>query len=112
MPPDTVNRVIIRDEEYLTFDLNNITETDGWNTCNISFKIVNGDGKEYDDEVNLAREYENVININTSESYSINSNEIKNVEIVNNIVLLKFTLTDTHNSKLKYIYKLEVAHDL
>lgn len=112
LPPDIVNRVIIRDEEYLTFDLNNITETDGWNTCNISFKIVNGDGKEYDDEVNLAREYENVININTSESYNINSNEIKNVEIVNNIVLLKFTLTDTHNSKLKYIYKLEVAHDL
>lgn len=112
LPPDTVNRVIIGSDEFLNFNLKDIEAMDEWTNCNVSFKIVNGDGKEYDNEVNLMREYEKVVDLNTTKPYEITRNEIKNVEIKNDIVLLRFTTTSNHNSNLKYIYKLEVAHDI
>lgn len=112
LPSDTVNRVVVGNDEFLNFELKDIDATDGWNSCNISFKLVNGDGKEYDNEVNLTREYEKVIDLKSNNPYEITKNEIKNVEIKNDRVLLRFTIANTHNSKLKYIYKVEVAHDI
>lgn len=112
LPPDIVNRVIVGKDEFLNFELKGIEDVNGWNSCNISFKIVNGDGKEYDNEVNLTREYIKAIDLKSDNLYEITENEIKNVEIKNDRVLLRFTIADTHNSNLKYIYKLEVAHDL
>lgn len=107
-PNETVNRMMLADKEIIQFNLKGIKEVLPFGKINISFRVVDGDGKEYDEEFNMKDSYNNVIDSISRRPYRFDSFTIYEVQVLDGIVKLEINQKNNHSGKLKFIYKLEV----
>ncbi|CAM2076751.1 MAG: Caspase domain-containing protein [uncultured Clostridium sp.] len=80
--PDRVERLIIRDKEYVKFDFTDTDEMKKVKLCDITLSVVDGMGQEYDNEFNMKDNYEYAIDKATGHKCKIENNLIKDVKVV------------------------------
>ena len=100
--------MMLADKEIIQFNLKGIKEVLPFGKINISFRVVDGDGKEYDEEFNMEDSYNNVIDSISRRPYHFDSFTIYEVQVLDGIVKLEINQKNNHSGKLKFIYKLEV----
>ena len=106
--PDRVERLIIRDKEYIKFDFTDTPEIKSAKVCDIALAVIDGMGEEYANEFNLKNNYEYIIDKATGEKRKINNNLIKDVKIVKGNVQIELKLKENYNKALKFMYYVEV----
>lgn len=106
--PDRVERLIIRDKEYVKFDFTDTDEMKKVKLCDIALAVVDGMGQEYDNEFNLKDNYEYVIDKATGRKCKIENNLIKDVKVVKGNVQVELKLKENYNKALKFMYYVEV----
>ncbi|MDQ0802602.1 hypothetical protein [Priestia megaterium] len=106
--PNLVERLILKNNEFIQFNFKDISELKNTTSCNLSFNIIDGMGEEYKNEFKLKENYSAVIDNNTGSSCVIENESIKNVSIKNGVVKLKLDLKPYYNRALKFIYYVEV----
>lgn len=104
--PNLVERIILNNKEIIQFNFNNLNELKNVKKCDISFRIVDGKGDEY--EFDLTGNYEKVSNRNTHEIYPIDGHMVKDVNICDGIINLEIQFNAHYNRSLKFIYYVEV----
>lgn len=107
-PTELVNRVVFTDREILQFNLKEIKEVIPNGKVNIGFRVVDGDGKEYDYEFDLKVAYSDVLDVEDGLSYDFDSFIIKNVQVLDSEIRLVLKKKNNRSSSLKFVYKLEV----
>lgn len=108
MYPEAVQRIIVENEEILCFDF---TELDGYTNekiCNVGFVIIDGTGKEVDEDYVVNKNYDCVLDVNTHKNCVTEGNIIKDVSIKNSRLQIKMQLSKQYNSNLKFSYFVEV----
>lgn len=106
--PDRVERLIIRDKEYVKFDFTDTDEMKKVKLCDITLSVVDGMGQEYDNEFNMKDNYEYVIDKATGRKCKIENNLIKDVKVVKGNVQIELKLKENYNKALKFMYYVEV----
>lgn len=106
--PDRVDRLIIRDKEYVKFDFTDTDEMKKVKLCDITLSVVDGMGQEYDNEFNMKDNYEYVIDKATGRKCKIEDNLIKDVKVVKGNVQIELKLKENYNKALKFMYYVEV----
>ena len=106
--PNLVERLILKDHEFIQFNFKDIPEMKKITTCNLSFNLIDGMGEEYKDEFKLNENYKAVTDHHTGSSCVIENESIKNVSIQEGIVKLKLELKPHYNRALKFVYYVEV----
>lgn len=106
--PDRVERLIIRDKEYVKFDFTDTDEMKKVKLCDITLSVVDGMGQEYDNEFNMKDNYEYVIDKATGRKCKIEDNLIKDVKVVKGNVQIELKLKENYNKALKFMYYVEV----
>lgn len=106
--PNLVERLILKNNEFIQFNFKDISELKNTTSCNLSFNIIDGMGEEYKNEFKLKENYSAVIDNNTGSSCVIDNESIKNVSIKDGVVKLKLDLKPYYNRALKFIYYVEV----
>ncbi|WP_233523123.1 hypothetical protein [Peribacillus saganii] len=106
--PNLVERLILKNNEFIQFNFKDISELKNTTSCNLSLNIIDGMGEEYKNEFKLKENYSAVIDNNTGSSCVIENESIKNVSIKNGVVKLKLDLKPNYNRALKFIYYVEV----
>ena len=99
---------MLRNKEVIQFNLKGIKEVVPFGKINISFRVVDGDGKEYDEEFNMKNSYSDILDSKSRKSYRFDSFTIYDVQVVDGVVQLEINQKNNHSSKLKFVYKLEV----
>lgn len=112
LPTDSVERVVINDYEVLKFNLKEMKDFREWKKCNISFKVVDGMGKEYSAEINIRKSYSDIFDFETKQNYEYDATKIHNVDINNGTIFLKLNFAERFNKFLKFLYVVEVKNDL
>ena len=108
VPTEVVNRVVFPSYEVIYFDLKTIKELSPNGRVNISFRVVDGEGREYDNELDMQESYAMIKDVDRDTSYDFDSFTLYNVEVKNNQIKLHLTKKDQRSSSLKFLYKLEV----
>ena len=106
--PNLVERLILKDHEFIQFNFKDIPEMKKITTCNLSFNLIDGMGEEYKDEFKLNENYKAVTDHHTGSNCVIENESIKNVSIQEGIVKLKLELKPNYNRALKFVYYVEV----
>lgn len=106
--PDRVDRLIIRDKEYVKFDFTDSDEMKKVKLCDITLSVVDGMGVEYSNEFNMKDNYEYVIDKATGHKCKIENNLIKDVKVVKGNVQIELKLKENYNKALKFMYYVEV----
>lgn len=106
--PDRVERLIIRDKEYVKFDFTDTDEMKKVKLCDIALSVIDGMGQEYDNEFNMKDNYEYVIDKATGHKCKIENNLIKDVKVVKGNVQIELRLKENYNKALKFMYYVEV----
>lgn len=106
--PDRVERLIIRDKEYVKFDFTYTDEMKKVKLCDIALSVIDGMGQEYDNEFNMKDNYEYVIDKATGRKCKIEDNLIKDVKVVKGNVQIELKLKENYNKALKFMYYVEV----
>ena len=106
--PDRVERLIIRDKEYVKFDFTDTDEMKKVKLCDITLSVVDGMGQEYDNEFNMKDNYEYAIDKATGHKCKIENNLIKDVKVVKGNVQVELKLKENYNKALKFMYYVEV----
>lgn len=106
--PDRVERLIIRDKEYVKFDFTDTDEMKKVKPCDITLSVIDGMGQEYDNEFNMKDNYEYVIDKATGRKCKIEDNLIKDVKVVKGNVQIELKLKENYNKALKFMYYVEV----
>ena len=106
--PDRVERLIIKDKEYIKFDFTDTPEIKSAKVCDVALAVIDGMGEEYDNEFNLKNNYEYIIDKATGEKRKINNNLIKDVRIVKGNVQIELKIKENYNKALKFMYYVEV----
>ncbi len=106
--PDRVDRLIIRDKEYVKFDFTDTHEMKKVKLCDITLSVVDGMGVEYSNEFNMKDNYEYVIDKATGHKCKIENNLIKDVKVVKGNVQIELKLKENYNKALKFMYYVEV----
>lgn len=106
--PDRVDRLIIRDKEYVKFDFTYSDEMKKVKLCDITLSVVDGMGVEYSNEFNMKDNYEYVIDKATGHKCKIENNLIKDVKVVKGNVQIELKLKENYNKALKFMYYVEV----
>lgn len=106
--PDRVERLIIRDKEYVKFDFTDTDEMKKVKLCDITLSVIDGMGQEYDNEFNMKDNYEYVIDKATGHKCKIENNLIKDVKVVKGNVQIELKLKENYNKALKFMYYVEV----
>ena len=106
--PNLVERLILKDHEFIQFNFKDIPEMKKITTCNLSFNLIDGMGEEYKDEFKLKENYKAVTDHHTGSNCVIENESIKNVSIQEGIVKLKLELKPNYNRALKFVYYVEV----
>lgn len=106
--PDRVERLIIRDKEYVKSDFTDTDEMKKVKLCDITLSVVDGMGQEYDNEFNMKDNYEYVIDKATGRKCKIEDNLIKDVKVVKGNVQIELKLKENYNKALKFMYYVEV----
>ena len=107
-PNETVNRMILGQTEVIHFNLKGIKEVNPFGRINVSFRVVDGDGKEYDNEFNIKDSYNHILDGVTNSPYQYDDYTIQGVQVVDGVVKLEMNTKNNQSSKLKFVYKLEV----
>lgn len=107
-PTDAVERSVTKDYEVLKFNFKGMKDFNKWDKCNISFKVVDGMGKEYSDEINLLDSYSSIYDFDTKQPYEHDASKISDVNISNGTIFLKMNFADRFNKYLKFLYVVEV----
>lgn len=108
LPTDAVERSVTKDYEVLKFNFKGMKDFNKWDKCNISFKVVDGMGKEYSDEINLLDSYSSIYDFDTKQPYEHDASKISDVNISNGTIFLKMNFADRFNKYLKFLYVVEV----
>ncbi len=106
--PDRVERLIIREKEYVKFDFTDTDEMKKVKLCDITLSVIDGMGQEYDNEFNMKDNYEYVIDKATGHKCKIENNLIKDVKVVKGNVQIELKLKENYNKALKFMYYVEV----
>ena len=106
--PDRVDRLIIRDKEYVKFDFTDSDEMKKVKLCDITLSVVDGMGVEYSNEFNMKDNYEYVIDKATGHKCKIENNLIKDVKVGKGNVQIELKLKENYNKALKFMYYVEV----
>lgn len=106
--PDRVERLVIRDKEYVKFDFTDTDEMKKVKLCDITLSVIDGMGQEYNNEFNMKDNYEYVIDKATGHKCKIENNLIKDVKVVKGNVQIELKLKENYNKALKFMYYLEV----
>lgn len=106
--PDRVERLIIRDKEYVKFDFTDTDEMKKVKLCDITLSVIDGMGQEYNNEFNMKDNYEYVIDKATGRKCKIEDNLIKDVKVVKGNVQIELKLKENYNKALKFMYYVEV----
>ena len=106
--PDRVERLIIKDKEYVKFDFTDTDEMKKVKLCDITLSVVDGMGQEYENEFNMKDNYEYAIDKATGHKCKIENNLIKNVKVVKGNVQIELKLKENCNKALKFMYYVEV----
>jgi len=111
-PNDAVSRLFIQTDEIIYIDLYKVgldlTKYKLNKTCNLIFKIVDGNGEIVGDDFDFSLYISNISDINTQKHYTYSDNKIKNIEVTNNKIQIKINLINDNMTKLKFMYELEV----
>lgn len=108
MHPEYVQRIIIEDVEILCFDF---LELDGYSDediCNVGFVIIDGTGREVEEDYIVNKNYDSVEDQNTHKMCMAEGNIIKDVSIKNGKMNIKMKLSKHYNYNLKFSYFVEV----
>lgn len=103
-----VDRIIGEQDEFIQLNLAGNEDIKHAKKCHLKFGLVDGMGKEYDNEFNMAANYVSVTDMNTNRECKILHNTIQQASIKNGLVNLKLKLTKQYNRALKFIYYVEV----
>lgn len=103
----SVKRAIISKKEILELDLGSNKHLKNGKEVNLFFKVVDGMGKEYDNELVLEEMYGKIFDENTGSQLDVKDNKIINLVIGGDKVKISFELKDEFNKSLKYKYYLE-----
>ncbi|EKN69299.1 hypothetical protein BABA_10566 [Neobacillus bataviensis LMG 21833] len=106
--PNLVERLIVKNHEFIQFNFKDIQEMKRKTSCHLSFNLVDGMGEEYKDEFKLKENYEDAIDQHTGSSCVIENESIRNVSIKKGMVKLKLDLKPNYNRALKFVYYVEV----
>lgn len=106
--PDMVERVMLTNKEFIKFDLSTSEDIKDVDNCDVSLAIIDGMGKEYDDEFKVSDSYKNVLDMNTGESCTFKNNTIHDVRIEEGVIQLELSVNESFNPALKFVYNVEV----
>lgn len=108
MQPEAVKRMVLKQKEMLMFDFNEVEAYDGETVCDISMAVIDGTGKPYETEFDVAASYSDITDKGHNKRCTVSNNIIKNVSISEGKVQLELTTTDKFNRSLKFMYYVEV----
>ena len=108
MDPEFVKRLVLPDKEMVMIDFSNSNNYVSDGNCDISLSVIDGEGKEYEGEFDIVKNYKEIIDKNNSNVCNIESNMIKNVSIVNGKIKLELKTSSNFNEALKFVYFVEV----
>lgn len=106
--PEIVERVVVSNNEYVNFDFSSSDDFKKSKSCDISIVVVDGMGNEYENEFDMKKNYESVIDLSTGKSLKIEDNLIKNVKIKTGNAQIQLKLKENYNRALKFVYYVEV----
>lgn len=103
-----VSRVISQSAEYVSFDLSAYNERN-FTSCNVGIKIVDGQGKELDNQFNIQENYSSVVDLNNISFCTLTAGTINGLSIKDNLVQFKIDYKENYNKNLKFIYKVVIS---
>lgn len=106
--PERVERVIINDHEYVSFDFTGTSKLKNINNFDLGIHILDGDGKEEKEPLVINENYNVVTDNLTKKNCVIEDNKIKEISIKNNKAAIDINLKREYNHYLKFIYYIEV----
>lgn len=108
--PYYVKRGIMRDKEIIEIDLSQNSKIKDNQEANLVIKILDGMGKEYEDEFKIEENYSEVVDLLNLENpiKKISDNRVENVVIKNKKIKLNCGLGKKFNKSAKFVYYLEV----
>lgn len=105
---DIVERLILRDHEYVKFDFSGTEEIKKAKLCDIDIVVLDGMGIESKEKFIIEDNYEYIVDTLTKEKCHIEDNKIKNVRIKQGITQIDIKLKSKYNKALKFVYYVEV----
>lgn len=109
MPPETIKRAVLQDNERLFLDLSKQKKYQGVTSCNLLFKTIDGAGKEASDFFRINELYDSIFDKNRDKFSVINNEKIENISIKDGRVSLNMKFKKQANTSLKFIYFVEVT---
>lgn len=109
---NSVKRVLVGNREILEFDFNGIPTLSDKKSFNLNIVSVDGEGREYKDEINLATRYRKVEDLVEQRELILRKKVIPNISINNKKSKLRLTLSENSDRNRKFIYRLELKDDL
>lgn len=106
--PDIVERLIIRNKEFVKFDFSDSVEMKKVKVCDISLSVVDGMGMEYSNEFSMSNNYKSAVDKATGKQCKIENNVIKDIQIKKGIAQVELELKEQFNKALKFVYYVEV----
>lgn len=108
LAPESVNRVVFKNNEHMAISLLEQENYTGEKSCNMILKVIDGTGNESSEILDVAKNYDYIIDKNTDKKVAMNGNCLKNVSISDGNISLNMKLKEEANTSLKFIYFVEV----
>lgn len=106
--PHMVRRFIHKDKEFLNINLSGEDVKNRPSLCNLMIKVIDGQGKERDNELNINTDYKAILDVQSGNLLSSEGEYIKNITLKNKNIGLEMDLNSSYNKTLKFLYYLEV----
>lgn len=106
--PNMVRRFIYENKEHLNINLTGADLKSTLSKCNMLINVIDGQGRECDNELNIAKDYKNIMDIKSKNILSFDDYGIKDISIKDNSIGLEMNLSSSYNKTLKFVYYLEV----
>lgn len=106
--PENVRRLLIKDTEFLRFDLSHTTQLKKASACDLKLAVIDGRGVEHFKEFDTHRNYLEIMDNSTGRLLKGKANLVKDVTLKNGIIDLKLKTADIFNPALKLVYYIEV----
>lgn len=111
-PTDAVNRLSVGQREIINIDLDKIgfdISRLSDSKCNVTFNVVDGDGKTSKDEFNFDQYVRDISDHITLKKYNWQKNKINEVILKDNQIQIIIEASNANLSKLKFMYEVEVS---
>lgn len=112
METGSVERILLGDRELLKFDFRGSKKITQNGRCNLILSVIDGMGKEIDEGFNVSENYETIFDTRTRAYFSTQANKIMEVPLEDGIVELELGIRERLDRALKFVYYVEVQHDL